>query len=196
MNERGGTAGRRKTRCLFGFALLTVMTLTPAQAAEIEGIQFADRAQAGTAALSLKGVGLARYLFFKMYVTALYMADGIPADKVLADVPKRLELSYFQNIKAGDFATAADQVLMDNIPASTVASLRSKIDRLHQMYRDITPGDRYTLTYVPGTGTELALNGKPLGTVEGADFAAAYFAIWLGPKPISESLKSQLLNKP
>jgi hypothetical protein len=38
------------------------------------------------------------------------------------------------------------------------------------------------------------LNGTPLGVVEGADFAAAYFAIWLGPKPISDSLKAQLLE--
>jgi hypothetical protein len=188
---------RKHTIAVFcGLALMAAVAGAPVQAAEIEGIQFTDRAQVGTAALTLKGVGLARYLFFKVYVTALYVSDGIPADKVLTDVPKRLELSYFQNIKAVDFATAADQVLPDNVPASTVASLRPKIDRLHALYRDIKPGDRYALTYLPGVGTELALNGKPLGTVEGADFGAAYFAIWLGPKPISDSLKSQLLKTP
>jgi hypothetical protein len=50
------------------------------------------------------------------------------------------------------------------------------------------------LTYIPGKGTELTLNGKSKGTVEGADFAAALFSIWLGPKPISESLKKELLG--
>ena len=186
-----------KTLAVFcGLALLVAGIVMPARAAEIEGILFADRAQAGPAALVLQGVGLARYLFFRVYVTGLYLGDGVQADKVLADVPKRLELSYFQNIKAGDFATAADQVLPDNVPAADIAALRPKIDRLHSLYRDIKPGDRYALTYLPGVGTELALNGTPLGTVEGADFAAAYFAIWLGPKPISESLKSQLLKTP
>jgi len=34
------------------------------------------------------------------------------------------------------------------------------------------------------------------GVIEGADFAPAYFAIWLGPRPISESLKSQMLAGP
>ncbi len=181
---------------LCGLALLTVFGGSPAQGAEIEGIRFADRAQAGTTALVLKGVGLARYLFFKVYVTALYLGDGISTDRVLADVPKRLELSYFQKIAAGDFAKTADEVLPENVPGATVTALRPKIDRLHAMYRDIKPGDRYALTYVPGIGTELALNGTPLGTVEGADFAAAYFAIWLGPKPISDSLKAQLLETP
>ncbi|MBK9111219.1 MAG: chalcone isomerase family protein [Nitrospira sp.] len=54
------------------------------------------------------------------------------------------------------------------------------------------PGDRYGLTYLPGVGTELALNGERKGIVEGADFAAAYFAIWLGPDPINEALKEGL----
>jgi hypothetical protein len=186
--------GERTIAVLCGLTLLACSTVVPARAAEIEGIHFTDRAQAGPAALALKGVGLARYLFFRVYVAALYAGDGITTDRVLADVPKRLELSYLQNIQARDFATAADQVLPDNVPASTVALLRPKIDRLHAMYRDIKPGDRYALTYLPGVGTELALNGTPLGVVEGADFAAAYFAIWLGPKPISDSLKAQLLE--
>lgn len=44
--------------------------------------------------------------------------------------------------------------------------------------------DRYSLTYMPGVGTELALNDNPLGVIDGADFAAAYFRIWLGDHPI------------
>lgn len=57
------------------------------------------------------------------------------------------------------------------------------------------PGDCYGLTYTPGVGTELALNGVVKGTVEGADFAAAYFAIWLGPNPVNEALKLRLVNR-
>ena len=64
------------------------------------------------------------------------------------------------------------------------------------MYVDVKPGDRYALTYVPGVGTELAFNGKPRGVIEGADFAAAYFAIWLGPQPLDNSLKEKLLGIP
>ena len=81
-----------------------------------------------------------------------------------------------------------------NFSAATLSSLRPHIDRLHTLYQDVKPGDRYSLTYVPGVGTELALNGESKGTIEGADFASAYFAIWLGPKPINPSLRSQLLK--
>lgn len=164
-------------------------------AAELEGIAFRDRVQAGSTNLILKGVGLARYLYaIKVYVAALYVPEGVGAKEVLGDIPKRLELHYFHNIKAGDFAKAADQVLPQNVPASTVAALRPQIARFHAWYQDIKPGDRYTLTYLPGQGTELAHNGVSKGVMEGADFAAAYFAIWLGPDPINDALKEGLLG--
>jgi hypothetical protein len=51
------------------------------------------------------------------------------------------------------------------------------------------------LTYIPGRGTELALDGRPKGVIGGADFAAAVFAIWLGPKPLNKSFKAQLLER-
>lgn len=55
-------------------------------------------------------------------------------------------------------------------------------------------GDRGTLTYLPGRGTELTLNGRPLALIEGADFARAYFDIWLGPDPIDAGLRDALLG--
>jgi acyl-CoA synthetase (AMP-forming)/AMP-acid ligase II len=75
-----------------------------------------------------------------------------------------------------------------------LARIQSRIERINAAYRDVKPGDRYSLTYLPGRGTELALNGKPLIVIEGADFAAAYFGIWLGREPIDENLKRDLLK--
>jgi hypothetical protein len=62
-------------------------------------------------------------------------------------------------------------------------------------YRDVKPGDRYALTYIPGSGTELSFNGSPLVVIDGADFAAAYFSIWLGKRPLDPGLKDKLLRK-
>ena len=78
--------------------------------------------------------------------------------------------------------------------AQTYERLRSRIEYHNSMYQDVQPGDRYSLTYIPGKGTELALNGESKGVVEGDDFAAALFSIWLGSKPISESMKKELLD--
>ena len=189
----------KPTAFLATLAVLVLVVLGPASAArakEIEGVRFVDALRVGSVAMRLNDVGLMRYRYvIKAYVAALYLGDGARADDVLADVPKRLEIEYFYAIKAPGFANATNEGIAANASAATVATLRPRIDALNAMYRDVRPGDRYTLTYVPGTGTELALNGTSLGTVAGADFAAAVFAIWLGPNAIDGSLKAQLLGR-
>lgn len=180
----------------FIFTILFWLSIAgTSSAAEIEGVTFANQHRVNETPLVLTGVGLARYLMtIKVYVAALYLREGVKPEGGLSDVPKRLELQYFRAIAGPDFGKAAEEVMARNLPASTLASLRPRIDRLHALYEDVKPGDRYSLTYIPGMGTELALNGKPKGTIEGADFAAAYFSIWLGREPISESLKSQIFR--
>ena len=61
-------------------------------------------------------------------------------------------------------------------------------------FRDVKPGDRYSINYLPEKGTELRFNENPLGDVPGADFAAAYFGIWLGDEPISTGFRDRLLD--
>ena len=175
----------------------TTLSAQLGAAAELEGVHFADQVRAGDVTLRLSCVGLLRYkLFIKAYVAALYLGDGAGTGDLLADVPKRLELSYFWSIRGADFGKAGDQILAQNVDAQTLAALRPRLDRVNGWYRDVKPGDRYSLTYVPGAGTELALNGSRLGIIDGADFAAAYFRIWLGNHPIDTRFRDQLLACP
>lgn len=186
-----------KSRLCCFVALIWLFSPSAATAAEIEGVAFADRIHAGNVPLILHNVGLLRYRYFiKAYVTALYLGKGMRPEDVLTDAPKRLELHYFWSIKSPDFGKAADKILAENFSMATLAPLRSRLERLHSWYENVQPGDRYALTYLPGIGTELTFNGASKGTIEGADFAAAYFAIWLGEKPLDRSLKTQLLVRP
>jgi hypothetical protein len=164
---------------------------------EIEEITFEDRCKAGDTILHVKGVGLLRYMVFvKVYVGALYLKQGVPAEEALADTPKRLEIHYFRSIKAEDFALSTREMIAKNVNPETFEQLQPRIEEINALYEDIRPGDRYALTYVVGKGTELALNGKPKGVIAGPDFASAMFSIWLGPRPLDESLKESLLGEP
>ena len=71
---------------------------------------------------------------------------------------------------------------------------RLELEEFNTFYQDVQPGDRYALTYRPGSGTELSLNGTPLGLIAGDDFAAAVFAIWLGTDPIDTDFRDALLG--
>lgn len=179
-----------------GIVMLTMHICLPSvEAAEIEGIYFDDRFAIADTSLKLRGAGLLRVMVFaKIYVAALYLPDGHPSKLALSDVPKRLEVEYLRSIAGDDFGPATLKKISENVDPQTYERLLPRIEYHNSLYQDVQPGDRYALTYIPGKGTELTLNGETKGTVEGADFAAALFSIWLGPKPISESLKKELLD--
>jgi len=177
------------------YAVALFLIAPQVKGAEVEGVKFKDRVIVDDTTLSIRGTGLFRYLgFLKAYVGALYVEEGVPTDAVLEDKAKRLELEYFHAIKGEDFGPATDKVIGQNTDMETIERLRPRIDYHNSLYVDVQPGDRYSLTYIPGQGTELALNDKPIGTIEGADFAAAIYAMWLGQKPMNQSFRKQLLG--
>ena len=186
------------SRIIFVITFLTAFGRPPSDihALTVENVTFADSVQIGTATLPLYNTAVLRYLkIFDVYVAALYLPQGTKPDRALADVPKCLVLHYLVSIKSSDLSKGAEPVLKSNQTPAELAALRSRFDRVNAIYRDVAPGDRYALTYLPGKGTELALNGMPLVVVEGADFAAAYFGIWLGRESIDDTLERDLLKE-
>ncbi len=162
----------------------------------VEGVEFEPTVKVGSTLLNLKGAALLRYrVVFRAYVAALYLAPGTNPADVLSDVPKRLEIEYFWGIGAADFAEAMLDRIALNLPRAEFARLEPRITEFNRLYVDVSPGDRYSLTYEPGVGTELALNGTPLGTSTGPEFAQAAFSIWLGKEPLDIALKTALLGR-
>jgi hypothetical protein len=176
-------------------APIRVAALAPAGDVVVAQAAFPRALEDAGTPLVLEGAGLFRWKrIVKVYAAAHYVGAGAEGAPLDADVPRRLEIAYFVGIAGPDFGKAADELLREAFAPEVVSSLRERLDRLHAAYADVRPGDRYALTYVPGRGTELALNGRPLATVEGADFARAYFAIWLGERPIDRALRDALLG--
>ena len=180
-------------RIIFIFIFAFVFPSGP-EAAKIEGASFRNSITVDNTTLHLIGAGLLRYWGFKAYVGAFYLEEGYTIKEALSDRAKRIEIEYLRPIKGKDFGPATDKGISENVDVETFKRLRPQIDYHNSLYEDVQPGDRYSLTYIPGNGTELALNGEPKGIIEGADFASAVFSIWLGPKPMNESFKKQILG--
>ena len=178
------------------FAMVVFFMLTlDVNGAEIEGVHFEDSYETQGLHLELQGTGLLRYLgAIRVYVGALYLEEGVSLKDVLSDRPKRLEVEYFHAIKKEDFGTAPNRLILKNTDSQILQKIRPQIEYHNSLYEDVQPGDRYSLTYIPGRGTELALNGKTTGVVKGADFASALFSIWLGEFPINKHFRRQLLG--
>jgi hypothetical protein len=180
---------------VFAIVAVFAFSLLPAGAAQIENVFFANEYVTENGKLKIRGTGLLRYMVFvKAYVGGLYLPEDVSSEAALSEVPKRLEVEYFQSIRGEDFGPATLKMIKKNVDAQTFKRLQPKIEYHNSLYEDVKPGDRYSLTYIPGKGTELALNGDPKGIIEGSEFAAALFSIWIGSNPIDKKFKKQILG--
>jgi hypothetical protein len=176
-------------------AAILAAWILPAKAVQIENVYFPNEYVTEGANLKIRGTALLRYMVFvKAYVGGLYLPENVSSEAALQDVPKRLEVSYFQSIRGKDFGPATNKMIRKNVDSETFQRLQPKIEYHNSLYEDVKPGDRYALTYIPGRGTELSLNGKPKGIIEGSEFASALFSIWLGTNPINKTFKMQILG--
>lgn len=178
--------------CLVAACLLAL----PAAAATIQGVRFAEARQVGDLNLKLVGTGLQRYgFFYHVCVAALYLPAGTKPADALANVPKILEIEYFHNIRADQFASLTVKGVKANATPAEFARVEARLGDFAAAYRNVQTGDRYSLTFLPGDGTTLALNGKTVIRIPGDDFARAIYAVWLGENPITKGLKAGLLGQ-
>ena len=179
------------------FVIALLFTGTPLASVQQNDGPFRPRFAVADRDLTLTGTGVIRYMgLIKVSEVALYMPSEVAPDQILQpDTPRRLELRYFHDLKKKDFVKSTRTWIRKNVSASEYEALKPQIEQLNALYEDVKEGDRYGLTYVPGVGTTLDLNGEEKGTVPGGDFARALFAIWLGSKPVAEGLPDELLGR-
>ncbi len=143
----------------------------------------------------LLGTALKRFLTFRVVTVDLYIAEGYKSDDVLSDIPKRLEVNYHVNIPKQELDRATFKGIKQNYSQEQLTALLPQINQINSYYPDVKAGDQITITYVPGQGSEVELNGLVKGTVRGKDFAKAFFAIWVGENPVDKEAKLKLLGK-
>ena len=179
-----------------GLWVVCLLAAVAASGATIQGVRFAESHRAGDLRLTLVGTGLQRYMLaYKVCVAGLYLPPGTAPRRALNDIPKRLEIHYFHRIEAEQFAALTSKGVRRNATPAEFERVAARLATFNAAYQDVRPGDRYSLTYLPGKGCTLERNGRALVTIPGADFAKALYAVWLGEKPVTDGLKAGLLGK-
>jgi len=150
--------------------------------------------------MNLMGKGEIYYMgFIKVYDAALYANSQSGGQTVTdSETSRCLKLTYNVSLAVKDFVLGAETVLARQHSPEEIAKLRKEIDMLHRAYRDVRKGDIYYLCYdAQQRLTTLTLNDTELVSVTSAEFAEAYFGIWLGAvQPIDEKLRDRLLRGP
>jgi hypothetical protein len=177
--------------------LATVWGAGAASAAECAGVRFPDRIVVDGNSLELNGLGLrlATMLKVRVYVAALYVASPSEDAAAILDSTrrKRLVLHFVRKVGAGDLKDAWQEGFEHNA-ADRLPALQARVDRLKGWMTDMESGQRLTFTIVPGSGTEVDVNGRVAGALEGDAFSAAFLSLWLGAHPPNPGLKAGLLG--
>lgn len=187
----------RKLSILFAISVLTVSQAAVGK--EVGGIDIAESItpQGSGSELVLNGAGIRKKFFMDIYVGALYLpartssAEAIISDTGAAGVDMHI---VYKEIDRQKLTDGWEDGFRLNLTADQLAALRPKLDSFNALFTAVRKGDVIRIAYIPGTGTEVRINDVMRGAVEGNDFFRALLKVWLGDRPVSKSLRQEMLG--
>jgi hypothetical protein len=183
-------------------ASVALALATTACALDVAGVKVDERLKLANQDLVLNGAGI-RYAaagLVRVYVAALYLPQkkNTSVDIGALKGPKRMQLSVMREINSNDFSKALLSGMRANLSSAEQQKHFESLLKLGQIFGQIPTlkkGESIIIDSVPGTGTVVLVNNKRVGEVFQDDtFFQALLQIWIGPKPIDESLKPVLLG--
>jgi hypothetical protein len=158
-------------------ALAILVSALPAAAKEREGVTSEPTIRAGGKQLNLMGMGLRKKLWFKVYIASFYLENPTEdaAQAVSSDQVKRVEMRMLRDLERGKIVEAV-QAGFEKNSAAQMPQLQARLDTFLKAIPDLKAGG----------SDEIAIPGK--------DFADALFSVWLGPHPVDDELKNEMLK--
>lgn len=186
-----------KTTAIAFVLFLLIAASTNAQQT-ISGVILPATYKVGNDNLILNGGGVRVKLFMDIYVAGLYVktksSDGSAIAK--ANEPSAVKLQITSSLVTSDRMKDA---ILEGFKKSTggnTAPLQAKIDKFVKVFslEPIVKTNVFDITYTPVVGVQITKNGKVLETIDGIDFKAALWGIWLGNDPADKGLKEGMLG--
>ncbi len=170
-----------------------------AQALELKGVKVDESVQVGVNSLVLNGAGVRTKMMFKVYVAALYLGQKqTEASAVIGDHgSKRVAMHFLREVSSEKLLHGMDEGFADNNNSAEMVAIAPQLKAFRQMMmsaKEVKEGDVILLDYTPSS-TQVSLNGKELGKVEGEAFNQALLRVWLGGHAVDASLKKALLGQ-
>lgn len=132
------------------------------------------------------GVGVYRQFMLRAYEAAYWQKGGA----------KALSITYFWDIESKDINDRTDKEMKIVRPALPEEKIRKWRALLDKAIPNVLEGERITAIYDPkAETTTLFHQGQKRGVIKGADFADAFFAIWLDERSTAQELRTKLLGE-
>ncbi len=174
--------------------------VTMAQAVEVANVKYEQSLDLAGQKLVLNGAGIRYKFVIKVYTAGLYLSHkaNTTAEVLAAAGPKRLHIQMLREIDGNELGKLFTKGMEANAPREEfVKSINGvlKISEIFATRKALNPGDNFSVDYVPGVGSTVMLNGKPMSDpIKEPEFFSALLRIWLGDKPADDGLKEALLG--
>ena len=181
-------------------AMMAVLFMTnSAHALNVAGVDVPDTVKIGAAGddLLLNGAGIRKKFIIKVYVGALYLKSKTSdvSKAVSMSGAKRVRMHFlYKKVGADKLNSAWEEGFRANLDKSKYNALEGRLKSFMKFFPDMHKGEEVLLDYIPGTGTEVRINGTLAGTIEGEDFFQALMLVWLGDVPADKGLKKGMLG--
>jgi long-chain acyl-CoA synthetase len=185
-------------RPIAAFAALLLLVSAPVLARDLDGVNIPDSLSlAGEKApLLLNGAGYRKKFFIKVYIGALYLAQPASQAKAVLDAgtPRVMRMHFLRDVEQVQLASAWNDGIAANHTVTEVQVLRGRIDQLNNLIGSVRRGDVLRIETRPRGATEVWLNDRLRGSIDGGDFQNALLKTWIGAKPADANLKQAVLG--
>lgn len=137
--------------------------------------------------IQLQGLGRLNFWGFHVYDANLYRGATKDSQEFA------LELRYQKSFSGEAIANRTVDEMKNLGIAEAQATSWGK--ELANTFPNVEPGQTITAIYIPKQGTSFFYEGKKISQIQGADFAKAFFGIWLDSKTSAPKLRADLLGQ-
>lgn len=180
---------------------LSLPFFAQAQTVDVGGAKMETSAEVAGQKLVLNGAGVRFRAVFKVYAAGLYLKakSDTPEAVIKMDGAKRVTLKMLRDVDGKDLGKAFTDGMQKNmLPDERAKAINGifKFGRVFQELKRTASGSVIHVDWVPGSGAQIHIDGKPQGEVIAEpEFYSALLRIWLGEDPADGKLKDQLLGK-
>lgn len=148
--------------------------------------------QALSGDVRLRGQGRLRFFGLPVYDIRLWSPAPVPA-QAFERLPLALEIAYARAL-VGRLIAERSLTEMRRAGPLPEATAQRWLAAMTQLFPDVAAGDRLTGVNQAGEAALFFHNGRRLGELREARFAALFFGIWLAPHTSEPGLRQQLLG--
>jgi hypothetical protein len=173
-----------------------LLTLSVAQAADLESVFMPDTRVVDGTQMRLNGIGLRTFSVLGIHVAGLYLEqrNGGPDTILHSQERKLLHIRFLRDVDAEDARKAWQESFEQNCQAPCYLDPRD-LQRFLAAVPSVLGGDDSTLLFT-SRGVHITFNGRLMGNIPDPRFAELMLATFIGREPPTPRLKRELLGLP